>query len=354
MKQKRYTNSCYKDIKIILAILFLILANSICFAEEAIIKVNAKKNISQINKYIFGNNFIGYNPKTYETWHDWTNREYYGYSDYGAGIWDPKWKESIKEVIGLAKEAGITIVRFPGGCGTHHYNWKNAVGKKRNHFLYGIDEFLKTCEEIGAKSVITVSYFTDKEQDVADLVEYLKGRVRYFEIGNEVYHGDHQSIKEVFPDEYAHKYLKYYKAMKSVNPSIKIGVVLHTPDWNRNVLGIIKYKVDFGVIHTYPSPGVSQSRLEQMNPRDIFRISLGVPVVKDEHRFQEALRFLKEKSGKDVPLAVTEYNGGFVQEKPVPYRHCLGAALINEELLRIFMKPEHNILMANYWQFCNS
>ena len=61
-------------------------------------------------------------------------------------------------------------------------------------FLYGIDEFLKTCEEVGAEPVITVSYFTGDEQDAADLVEYLKGRVKYLEIGNEVWHGDHRNM----------------------------------------------------------------------------------------------------------------------------------------------------------------
>jgi alpha-L-arabinofuranosidase len=53
-------------------------------------------------------------------------------------------------------------------------------------------------------------------------------------------------------------------------------------------------------------------------------------------------------------LAITEYNGGITGNDPVPYRHCLGTALLNAELLRIFMKPEHEIIMANYWQFCNS
>jgi alpha-L-arabinofuranosidase len=62
---------------------------------------------------------------------------------------------------------------------------------------------------------------------------------------------------------------------------------------------------------------------------------------------------LREKSGKNVPLSITEYNGGFVQEKPAPYRPCLGTARLNAELLHIFMKPEHNILMANYWNFNN-
>jgi alpha-L-arabinofuranosidase len=143
--------------------------------------------------------------------------------------------------------------------------------------------------------------------------------------------------------------------MKSVEPQINIGVVLcpiYWDNWNRRVLNVVKDKVDFGIVHTYPVPEEGDLRL--MGAKQIFEISLGVPVFGDEVNFQHTLKLLKAESGRDIPLAITEYNGGFTQEKPVPYRHCLGTALINAELLRIFMKPEHKILMANYWQFCNS
>jgi len=367
--------------------------------------IDFSKDLGQINRKVFGNNIIAYDPKANETNY---SAEYYGYSDYGAGIWDPIHKESVKEVIDLAKEAGITMLRFPGGCGTHHYDWKHAIGKEREHFLYGIDEFIKTCEEIGAEAVITVSFFTGDEQDAADLVEYLNGKaeeaegsrlqgqgeeregegeeikdmgsrskgdgqkkinwadervknghlkpygVKYFEIGNEVYHGDHRGIEKVLPEEYAQRYLKYYDEMKTVDSSIKIGAVLHTTEWNNKVLGILKDKLDFGIIHTYPSPQVNNEQLEKMSEKEIFSLTLAIPVFRDEYFFQETLKLLKEKSGRDIPLAITEYNGGFVQDKPVPYRHCLGTALLNAELLRIFMNPENDVLVANYWQFCNS
>jgi len=42
-----------------------------------------------------------------------------------------------------------------------------------------------------------------------------------------------------------------------------------------------------------------------------------------------------------------------VQEKPAPYRHCLGNALIVAEMLRVFLRPQNNVLMANFWQFAN-
>jgi alpha-N-arabinofuranosidase len=343
-------NRGIKNIMQIFLILLLLFTSIKVFAEDNLISIYYDKEIGQINNKVYGNNIIAYDPMTYENWAE----EYYGYSDYGAGIWDPKWKQPVKEVVDLAKEAGITIMRFPGGCGTHHYNWRNVVEKEREHFLYGIDEFLKTCKEIKAEPVITMSYFTGNEQDAADLVKYLQGKVKYFEIGNEVWHGNHQEIEEVSPQEYARKYLKYYSAMKAIDTTIKIGVVLHhSEDRNRPLLKIVQDKLDFGIIHTYPSSPWGKE-LEQTPPKEIFKRTLAIPVYREGSKFQNILKLLKENANKDIPLSITEYNGGFIQNKPVPYRHCLGTALLNAELLRIFMKPEHNILMANYWQFCNS
>jgi len=62
---------------------------------------------------------------------------------------------------------------------------------------------------------------------------------------------------------------------------------------------------------------------------------------------------LKQTSGKSVGLAITEFNGGFIQEKPVPYRHSLGNALVNADLLHLFLKPENNVEIANHWNFVN-
>ncbi|HAZ09619.1 MAG TPA: hypothetical protein DCY56_00725 [Candidatus Omnitrophica bacterium] len=365
----------------ILMLLIILLFNfnniELLFAKDNVITIYCDKKIGQVNNKVFGGNFIAYDPKTYENF----KGEHYGYSDYGAGIWDPKAKRPVKEVINLAKEAGMSIVRFPGGCGTHHYDWKDAIGEQRKHFLYGIDEFLKTCEEMSAEAVITISYFRGCEHDASDLVEYLTSpddwtnpnggidwakeramnghvlpysNVKYFEIGNEVWHGDHRNIKAVSPEEYGKKYLKYYEAMKAVNPEIKIGVVLYEKNWDTVVLNIIKDKLDFGVAHIYPGYGLSQERLWLMSAKEIFTISLGSSIIENEPYIQGLLELLKRTSGKDMPLAITEYNGGFVQDKPVPYRHCLGTALLNAEMLRILMKPENKILMANYWQFCNS
>ncbi|HDZ68830.1 MAG TPA: hypothetical protein ENH43_00205, partial [Phycisphaerales bacterium] len=125
-----------------------------------VIKVYYNQELGQVNKLVLGNNFLGYGTRV-------------NIMNNGAGIWDPAGKKSVKEVIDLAIAAGTSIVRFPGGCGTHLYNWKNAIGPGRTEYQYGIDEFMTTANEIGAEVVMTVSYYTGNQNDAADLVEYL-------------------------------------------------------------------------------------------------------------------------------------------------------------------------------------
>ena len=344
---------------------------------ENVIRVFCDSELGEVNKKVFGQNLLGYDPQTYESGES-GGKPYYGFSDYGSGIWDPAAYVPVKPVIDLAKMAGMTVARFPGGCGSHRYDWKKTIDRKRRHFLFGVDEFLKACEVIGVEPVFTVSYFTGNEQDAADLVKYLNSPndgsnvgggidwaleraknghaapygVKYFEIGNEVWHGDHRDIKQVRPQDYAVQYLKYYSAMKAVDTSIRIGAVMHTQDWNEKVLKIVKDKLDFGILHVYPTP-VWGEELSSYSADEIFRTSLALPVLKYESDLTRLSGLFKTFSGAVIPVAVTEYNAGFVQEKPVPYRFCLGNALVNAELLRIFMKPENNVLMANHWGFVN-
>jgi len=375
--------SSIKKINIIFILLILILIFLISctykkvyiYDKDNSITIYCNREIGAINKKVFGNNFLGYEHETKKA----ELGEGYSSSDFGEGLWDPRRKVLVQGVIDLAKKAGIASARFPGGCGTHLYNWKNTIGQKRKHFLYGTDEFLKTCDEIKAEPILTLSYFIGDETDAADLVEYLNApdngsnpnggvdwakersknghrqpyKIKYFEIGNEVYHGNHKEIKKVTPEEYAYRYLKYYEKMKKIDPSIKIGVILDTTDWNEKVLKIVKDKLDFGIVHIYPNGGFKETEIENNSPETIFKRALAEPSRHLKADFKKELQLLKEQSGKKISLAVTEYNGGFAQERPVPYRHCLGTALLNAELLRIFMDPELNVLMANYWNFVN-
>lgn len=359
-----------------------------CGFETQVEKINVytSDTIGEVNPLLFGTNFIGYDPATYEP----DAQSVTVYSNYGGGIWDPEGEKSVSEVITLAKEAGITISRFPGGSGTHGYDWKKTIGDstKRSRFLYGLDEFLSSCEDIGCEAVITVSYFTGTAADAADLVEYLNGSdgivklddsinwahlrvlnghpepygIKYFEFGNEVYAGNQRAVEKVEGREYGERFIEYSKAMKAVDHTILIGAPVSNPyprhgDWNRDMIEMAGEYIDFLIPHTYHTYIRYQKLKKKPEKRDVnlaFRKVLGT--IDNVGNFYKKLGKLFEQiTGRNnIPLAITEYNGGFIQQKPVPYRHSLGTALFNAGLLQIFMEPQNNIFMANYWQFCNS
>ena len=345
----------------------------LAYADENVISVFTNNEISEVNKKVFGSNILGDEPSRTKP----SLRHTYAHIDYGTGIWNPRKNEYVDTVVNLAKEAGLSIFRF---ATLNHNDWKKSIGNNREHFLFGLDEFLKTVHDIGAEPFITISYFTGNEQDAADLVEYLNvesdGKhfwadkraenghpepygVKYFELGNEVWIGDHRKIKEVRPEEYGERYLSYQKAMKKVDNSIQVGLMLKHPyneSWDGRILGVVGSNVDFIVKHIYPTHDMGfWSSWKRLEMKEMFQVVLGSPSVFTEKYLLETLRLIKDKTGRDdIYFAVNEFNGWFVQNEPVPYRHSLGNALVIAELLKIFMKPSNKVLMANNWHFLNS
>ena len=335
------------------------------------IVVNAKKTVGKVNPWVFGNNMLGYQKSAWR----------HGNPDYdsrGSGTWDPEKRCSVPEMVAMAKNIGLSVARYPGGCGVHLFDWKKTVGPvaKRPDQQFGLPEFMQNCRDIGAEPLITIADYFGTAQDAADMVEYLNttndGRHRWgalraedghpepwnvvwFEYGNETEHGDHHNQK-MAAQEYGRRYLEYRKAMKAVNANIQLGAVIATgfPNlnlWPRQVSEAIGKEMDFAIHHSYkPGYGGNDGKPDAGT---LLAISLaGTDQI--QNYYDEMRAILRDTTGRDdIPIAVTEFNGSFVQEKPVPYRHSLGNALINAEMLRVFMRPQNKIVMANFWQFAN-
>ncbi|MCE5218749.1 hypothetical protein LLH03_17185 [bacterium] len=354
-----------------------LLAVVLCVAagaqREATITVYPDKALGQVNWMILGNNQLAYQGSE-------------RYSNRGAGLWDPVKRQPVPEYVALSKQAGISVQRWPGGCTTHNYNWKVTVGPlaERPNMQFGLPEFMTFCEATDSIPLISVAVFWGTAQDGADLVEYLnapndgsnpKGGkdwaavragdghpkpygVVYFEYGNEDYHGEHKTAQNPNPrkitaEDYARQYLQYQAAMKAVDPQIQLGGLLQNgmADWNQKVLEGCGKTMDFGIEHTY-TPG-HQGDTDESKTRGYMEACVAVDQ-RIQSIYDGLLAQIKEVTGRtDLRLAISEYNGWFVQEKPVPYRQTLGNALRNAEHLRIMMRPENNILMANFWQFSN-
>lgn len=371
---------CDSTTLMIIAMSLTCLTSQALAADPARIEVRPGEEIGPVNRLIFGNNMLGYQYGTFQH----TRPDY---ADRGAGIWDPDRRRPEPEFVKLARQAGTTVSRWPGGCGTHNYNWKLTVGplEKRPRQKFGLPEFLTFCRQTDSVPILTVAVYWGTAADAAELVEYLNSpndggnpnggtdwaavragdghvepyNVVWFEYGNESNHGEHspsegrKQKRKFSAEEYARRYLEYQSVMKAVDPHIKLGAIIWHPfeDWNRTVLRIAGRQIDYGIEHTYV-PGFHSDTTP-----DKSRLLMQACVASGA-RLQEVYDQLNhmveyETGRTDLRWAVTEYNGHFVQNKPVPYRQSLGNALRNAEHLRVMMQPRNRIALANFWQFAN-
>ncbi|MGV9325471.1 cellulose binding domain-containing protein [Streptosporangium sandarakinum] len=191
-------------------------------------------------------------------------------------IWDSRL--GTDETADLLKDAGVKLLRYPGGSYSDIYHWAD-------HTAPGgyvapdtdFDTFMRGVRRTGAQPMVTANYGTGTAEEAAAWVRranVTKGYgVRYWEIGNENYGNGHYGAAweaddhaDKSPAEYARNVAAYSDAMKAVDPTIKIGAVLTTPanwpdalvadgdagSWNEVVLSTAGSKIDFVILHWYP------------------------------------------------------------------------------------------------------
>ncbi|MGW1809611.1 cellulose binding domain-containing protein [Streptomyces sp. NPDC002078] len=218
----------------------------------------------------------------------------------GVGVNIPVYDANMNSAAtpGLLSTAGINTVRYPGGSHSDVYHWQTGTADAGAYVApnTGFDAFMGTVRAAGAQPIITANYGSGTPQEAAAWVQYAnvtKGYgVKYWEVGNEVYgngeysNGDgweYDTHSSKSATTYADNLLQYISAMKAADPSIKIGAVLTTPgywpdgivgpgdtmDWNHTVLSIAGSKIDFAIVHAYPtstSPADLLTKPQTQNP----------------------------------------------------------------------------------------
>lgn len=314
----------------------------------------------------------------------------------GGGLWNPLTRSVFPEVADRARNIGMSMLRYPGGCLAHTWDWKRAVGPaaERGQWQFGIDEYIAACRKMNLEPVITLPEYClplDKlPQTCAELVEYLNApavpewpwamkrkqwgnpepyNVKWFELGNESFHGNHNIRPYIAysAEDYAAYAIATSEAIRKVDPSVKLGIVMVPSggedvrcDWNTTVARLAGPYADYVIIHCYsPALGYGEATGEARIPEaeqvqeDQFMKAAMASSEQYEFYLGEYRRMVREESGRDLPLAVSEYNLGYTADLPKPYRYSLGAALKCADLLRILLKPENGVIFANYWEFLN-
>lgn len=216
------------------------------------------------------------------------------------GINTAAWDSHLLDasVPGMLRQDGVKVLRYPGGSTSDYYHWQSNTTETCSicgtvNASDTFDAFMGVVQATGAQAIITVNYGSGTPQEAAGWVQYAnKGGpayngpvptypggsstghnygIKYWEIGNELYgNGTYGATWEydthgLGPATYANNVVAFSQAMKAVDSSIKIGLVLTAPGnwpdgqtsasspqpWNDTVLPIACSSADFVVAHWY-------------------------------------------------------------------------------------------------------
>jgi alpha-L-arabinofuranosidase len=233
------------------------------------------------------------------------------------------------------KAAGVTALRYPGGSYADLFHWKATAGTAGAKVYINpndtFDHFMtQDVLPSGAQAIITVNYGSNAAgtgggdpAEAADWVRYAnldKGwNIHYWEIGNEIggngyfgteweedLHAPLGGVRKGNPllsqAAYGRNTLDFIRAMKAVDPSIKIGVGVDMPDahpgtGNEALFKEVKDKIDFVIVHWYPKTSSTDLTVtEDIKPQ--------AAALRDE------LARFAGPAQKNIPFAITETNGG--------------------------------------------
>lgn len=190
-------------------------------------------------------------------------------------VYDKSGDGSDPVYVANVRAMGSKLLRVPGGGFASLRAWDDITcGGKDKGWLVDHAGMLKFLKATGMEPYPIVNFggfWCDKEhgypaaiQKAADWVKYLNvspkaAYARYWEIGNEIYYDKDKAHTD--GKTYGEQYAKFAKAMKAVDPRIKLGFNLFEDrepkklPWNQAALQALKasgVKADFYAVHLYP------------------------------------------------------------------------------------------------------
>jgi alpha-N-arabinofuranosidase len=338
-------------------------------ADEVITcRIDASKTLRTIPRTLYGTNL------------EWFNRA--NGMVKADGTIDPKWLE-------LARAQGIDNVRFPGGTLSDFYHWRDGIGPVnkrpvtehptdtgRSPHVFGTPEFLRFCQAIGARPLITVNAGTASAQEAADWVAYCNqphhperkadgiaqpAGVKLWEIGNELYLPGNPTDKKIItipPETYATRFLEFAAAMRSVDPSIKLmgigsanayAVPLPYPEWSEVLLKKAAGEMDYIAVHNAYYPMIFAHR--GLGTKEVYQSLWAAPEA--VNRSLDRLDALISRHEKDrrIEIAITEWGALFSMERSwVDHCKTLGSSVYLARLMQVFIS-QPRVSLTNYFKF---
>ena len=324
------------------------------------VKIDATQVLRNVNPYYFGNNACWYDSK------DW--------------FFDPDRIEKVKE-------AGIKFWRWPGGSSSDEYFWDgnnqgyttktdgSDVAHMTQSWAVLTDDFIKFCKMTGSEAVFTANYSASRYGSVAEAADLaarwvkhvnidMGFKVRYWEIGNELYGpwepGNTLAGKpQLTGDYYGKDFRTIADAMKAVDPDIYLGAVCYEKDgegewvghhrWTARLLPELQGKADFLILHQYfLFPYDTATGKIYQNPTNdaLFK---DLTELESDHGTLEKMVNENAPQYRDLPVALTEFNILNGNDKPTIQ---LINGLFTSEVLGEAIKAGYSAV--DYWDWKNT
>ncbi len=198
----------------------LLLVFSSSLAQQAKIEIDGGKIVRPINPWLYGINTARWDESLF------------------PGPTEEMVRTADRDAIEKIKASGITLLKYPGGNDADQYIWNSSAN---NATEMNTDEYIALCREVGAEPFITVN-FNESPDLAAEWVRYcniVKGyNVKLWEVGDEQW--GTWARGHAPPEEYAKKYISFVKAMRAVDPSLKVATNVplgpHPENWAERVL----------------------------------------------------------------------------------------------------------------------
>lgn len=234
---------------------------------------------------------------------------------YGTN-WGP-WLGVPPTMLEVIPSLGIKIVRFPGG------RW----GDENTSTKTQLEMLMAFCEQWGAQPFINVRLVASTPAEAAEMVRYVniekKYNVRYWGIGNEPdlfasQIGMH--LPDYSAERFASDWRLFAQAMKATDASIQligpeVSQFISNPtaeygqkysDWLVTFLKTNADLVDIVSVHRYPFP---QSMMSGAPLKENLRAN----AAEWDSLLPSLHTLIREQAGKDLPIAVTEFNSSWVE-----------------------------------------
>ena len=308
------------------------------------VTVNPKQRIRKVDRRVFGLN---------------------------AAAWDGAYDSP--NTTALLTEINNQSLRFPGGSLSDVYHWQtNTSDGQTFNWATSYDKFVPAAAATHAAVYITANYGTGTPEEAAAWVNHAnkvqRNNVRYWEIGNENY-GSWEADNNARPHDpvtYATRFKEYWRQMKAVDPSIKIGaVVVLGEDAYANYTDHPVTNARTGVVHNGWTPVmldtlkqlgvtpdfVSYHRYEQGpgGESDLFLLNSAASWANDAAALRQMLDDYLGRKSRQVELAATEHNS--VYGNPGKQTTSLVNGLFYADAVGNLLKTEINAMM--WWDLRN-